>query len=347
MNHFIVTDNSDNIVAQNLESECRECLSNCNTKGGLIEPCPIYKTKRRQGILENNNGTTFLCCATTKTTKLFREKLNALSYSYHDLVLPKEQLETNIRKSEQQKVNRLVHNLTSINAHNIQEIYDFVPQEILSANWREQIEYIEKELTSNLNKAALMILRISKHNIHMKSEFSIYRKLDRNDNAELDFQIYPLRNVLLNVLHTFFGDFTANSIYVKVADYFKKVAIDYETVQVAFYHLIENASKYAKPNSEIDITFNEDKDFIFMNLIMPSLLISPEEKDKIFDEGFSGSLAKKLNKSGDGIGMWRIRQMIELNLGEFTLICGEEIENYRGIEFAENKFIVKLRKNMP
>ena len=71
------------------------------------------------------------------------------------------------------------------------------------------------------------------------------------------------------------------------------------------------------------------------------------EKDRIFDEGISGSLAKRLNKSGDGIGMWRIRQMIELNFGEFNLICGEEIENYRGIEFAENKFIVKLRKNMP
>jgi hypothetical protein len=26
---------------------------------------------------------------------------------------------------------------------------------------------------------------------------------------------------------------------------------------------------------------------------------------------FSGEIAKKINKSGDGIGMWRIKQMLE------------------------------------
>lgn len=79
----------------------------------------------------------------------------------------------------------------------------------------------------------------------MKSEFSIYRKLDREDGGTLIRQ-YPIRIVLLNVLHTFFSDFSNNNIYVNVEDYFGKVRIDYETIQVAIYHMIENATKYAK-----------------------------------------------------------------------------------------------------
>src|SRR5690606_7546311 len=120
-----------------------------------------------------------------------------------------------------------------INAHNIQEIYDLVPQEILANNWRTQLDFIKKEIEKDSEKAAMMFLRIAKHNVHMKSEFSIYRKIEREDNVELELREYPLRNILLNVLHTFFSDFTRREIYVEVSDFFQKVKVDYETIQVA------------------------------------------------------------------------------------------------------------------
>jgi hypothetical protein len=347
MNHFKISDKEENVISQNLESDCLNCYSNCDSSGKLFTDCPIYNQNRRQGKIKNNKGTTFLCCGTTKTTKLFKEKLEALSYAYYDLIIPREQIISEIKKSEQKKVNRLVHNLTSINAHNIQEIYDLIPQDILASNWRTQVEFIEKELVSKSNKASMMFLRIAKHNIHMKSEFSIYRKLDRDDNADLEFKQYPIRIVLLNVLHTFFGDFTSKNIYVKVSDYYGKVYIDYETIQVALYHLIENSSKYTKTDSNIFIDFIEENQTAIMSIEMTSLYIPVNERDKIFLEGVSGVTAKKLGKSGDGIGMWRIKQMVELNKGEIEIICGDEIENFRGIDFAKNIFKIKLKKYLP
>lgn len=344
MKHFSVKDKIGSLVSQNLELECEKCYNECENKGILVSECPKYGGARRQGKIINKRGTIFLCCDQTKTTKLFRGKIEALSYAYYDLVIPKGQIEEEIKKSEQQKVNRLVHNLTSINAHNIQEIYDLIPQELLTLNWKAQFDYIESELKQNPKKAAMMFLRIAKHNLHMKSEFSIYRKLDRTDSVSLDIKAWPIRNVLLNVLHTFFADFTTNRIYIQLNDFYIKVKFDYETIQVAFYHLIENSLKYTLPNSTITIDFEEVEEEFIISLVMTSLYIQQSEREKIFQEGTSGSLAKSLGKSGDGIGLWRIRQMIELNGGKFEILFGDQIEKIRGISYTTNKFILFFKK---
>lgn len=346
MKHFHIKDSLDKLIAENLTVECNQCYNNCNSTGNVVNVCPIYIETRRQGIIKNNKSTTFLCCNTTKTTKLFREKLEALSYAYPDLVIPKNEIEEKTRKVEQQKVNRLVHNLSSINAHNIQEIYDIVPQDVLSSNWKNQLEFIEKEIKSNPKKAALMFIRLAKNSIHMKSEFSIYRKLDRKDIASLEFKSYPIRIVLLNVLHTFFGDFNVNGIYVNVTDYFGKVKIDYETIQVALYHLIENATKYAKHYSEIYIDFEESKpNDVLVHIKMRSTYVEPSERITIFNEGISGSVAKKMKKNGDGIGMWRIKQMMTLNKGDLIAHFGDKTEQIGDYEFADNIFTLIFKKH--
>jgi signal transduction histidine kinase len=343
MKIFSIRDEFNNVISENLNEKCIDCFNSCNTNGLTIE-CKLNNEKKRQGKIVTKKGTTFLCDF-TKTTKLFRDKLEGLSYAFQDLILPKKQIEDDLRKIEQQKVNRLVHNLTSINAHNIQEIYDLVPQDILSSNWKTQSEYIKKEISRHPDKAAMMFLRIAKHNIHMKSEFSIYRKLDRTDKVSLDIKKWSIRNVLLNVLHTFFADFTNNGVYVQVVDLFLKIPFDYETIQVAFYHLIENASKYTKPNSTINIRFSESPTDLILSMEMISLYIDPSERRKIFSEGFSGKLAKSKGLSGDGIGMWRIKQMMELNGGEIDLICGDKIQHYNKTEYAENIFDLKFKKH--
>jgi hypothetical protein len=96
------------------------------------------------------------------------------------------------KKIEQQKVNRLVHNLTSINAYNIQEIYDLIPQSVLASNWKDQLIFIEKEVVKT-KRNCNDVLRIAKNNIHMKSEFSIYKKLDRENKTPLEFHSFQLR----------------------------------------------------------------------------------------------------------------------------------------------------------
>lgn len=340
MKHLRIIDSEGETVSCNLTKACEGCLASCNFEGRQIENCPEYGGKRRLGVKITKRGKTFLCCDRTKTTRLFKEKIEALSYSFPELKLPVEL----IRAEEQKKVNRLVHNLTSINAHNIQEIYDLVPQEVLSQNWKQQIEYIKKEIRSDPNKTALMFLRIAKHNTHMKSEFSIYKKIERGDSVELEFREHNLRNVLLNTLHTFFSDFTRRDIYVEVEDFYFLLRFDYETIQVAFYHLLENASKYTLAQSKVTISALQTETHVLLKFGMRSANVAPNEVKEIMKEGVSGLMAKKMNKQGDGIGMWRINQMMKLNGGEFLIDFGTVVMSKFGLDFSDNSFSLKFKK---
>ncbi|MCL2290725.1 MAG: ATP-binding protein [Bacteroidetes bacterium] len=345
MNHFYILDEHSKVIVGNLTVECEVCYQQCTSIGCLVQSCKLYNRNRRQGLVTNAKCKIFFCDI-TKTTKLFREKINALLYAFPDISFIKNEIEKRIRDFEQKKVNRLVHNLSSINARNIQSIYNIVPQDVLSSNWRNQIEFIRKEMVNNPDKVANTLLRLSKNNIHMKSEFSIYRKLEREEKTRLEFKSYQLKTIILNVLHTFFVDLSNNGIFVNVEDYFGKVKIDYETIQVAIYHLLDNATKYTKSNSTVDITFNEYQNKINANFIMTSIYVKPEERQSVFNEGISGSIAKEMGRNGDGIGMWRIKQMLKLNNGEFTANFGDKLETIDGCDYAVNSFFLTFQKFM-
>jgi hypothetical protein len=343
MKHFSIIANDGEIISDNLADECKQCFVNCNSKGNTINICPKYGGNRKQGKIINNRGTTFLCCNETKTTKLFKDKLEGLSYAYYDLVIPKSKYEIEAKQIEQQRVNRLIHNLTSLNAHNIQEIDDFIPQELLTTNYQKLLVYIQAEIKKDSKNAALMFLRIAKHNIHMKTEFSIYKKLDRLD-ATFEFSLNPIRKVILNVLHTFFADFTNKNIYVYVSEFNGRVKIDYESIQVALYHLIENASKYTMTDTRIEIDFVDKNQEVDVTFKMKSLYIDNEEIEKIFIEGYSGKVAKECKLNGDGIGMWQINRMMKLNNGAVKFNNGQEIEVVKDKKFAENIITLTFKK---
>ncbi|MGB4772786.1 MAG: ATP-binding protein [Chitinophagaceae bacterium] len=340
--HYSIISNSGELECDNLATECKICFELCNSLGKQIT-CPKYGGERRQGKSMTKKGTIFLCDK-TKTTKLFREKMDMLAHTYYDLIIPKKHYENEAKQLEQQRVNRLIHNLTSLNAHNIQEIDDFIPQELLASNYQDLIRYIQEQIKRDAKTAAFMFLRIAKHNVHMKTEFSIYRKLDRLD-AVLEPSMNPIRKVILNVLHTFFIDFSSQKIYVYVAEFKGRVKIDYESIQVALYHLIENASKYTMAGSRIEIYFEEKVDRVDVNFKMNSLYLDDDEVEKIFAEGYSGKVARDCKLNGDGIGMWQINRMMSLNGGEVKFLNGKDIILKDDRKFATNLIVLTFKKS--
>jgi hypothetical protein len=340
--HYSICSLTNELICDNLEVECKQCFQDCNSIGKQVLICPKYGGERRQGKISNKKGITFLC-DTTKTTKLFREKLDVLSYAFYDLQIPRKQFELEAKQIEQQRVNRLIHNLTSLNAHNIQEIDDFIPQELLASNYQNLLKYIQEQIRKDSKNAALMFLRIAKHNVHMKSEFSIYNKLDRL-NAELKPTLNPIRKVILNVLHTFFIDFTNRDIYVYVSEFNGRVNIDYESIQVALYHLIENATKYTMSNTNVEITFEEKLNEVDVNFKMKSLYLDDDEVEKVFGEGYSGKVAKECKLNGEGIGMWQINRMLKLNNGSVSFKNGKDVEIVKDKKFATNLITLTFQK---
>lgn len=332
-------------IVSNLEKPCQTCLQKCNTPGAITNECGLYHTLRRNGILSGPRGKTFYCDSDTKTTKLFRDKIDCFHHALPQLQEFRSTCTKQAALQEHQKYKRILHNLKSLNAHTIQELYYLVPQEYISSNIKEQIDAIKDAIADDLDQSARTFIRIAKHHSHMKAEFTIQDKLAGNEPI-LQISPHVIRKVLMNVLHTFFIDFEEQDVQVTVNTNYTSVNVDYESIHVAFYHLILNASKYIRPSSTFKIFFSENDRILTVEFLMESMYIRPDEVSMIFEEGYSGVNPKKAKLSGEGIGMGRIKSLIALNKADFSVIPGRK-PNYTdrsGIEYSSNVFRIDFKK---
>ncbi len=103
--------------------------------------------------------------------------------------------------------------------------------------------------------------------------------------------------------------------------------------------MIDNAAKYAKNNTYIEIRIQNKDNQLIVKIEMISLKILETEKDKIFLEGFSGEIPRKIKKSGNGIGMSLVKQIIELNGGSISVeMDPKKFESVMGIDYQRNIF---------
>ena len=307
----------------------------------LSESVLVLNNKARAGRLTSKHGMIYAFSdhpdyirSSQKFKNVARAILESIEYVNETV---NDQIEANNRNTK-----RLIHNLTSLNAHNIQEIYALISQDELSGKMKGHIEYAKKVIESNTFDAAKTLLRLAKNNASMKTEISVFNKLF-NAATDLRPYIHVMHKVLMNVLYLFFPDFTDKSVHVNVQKSEASAYFDYESIHVALYHIIDNAAKYTIPNTKFFIDISEDGLYLLVTFRMCSTKILDNERAKIYDEGFSGSIASLTGKAGSGIGMSLVKRIIESNNGSISLkpIDGSEGKNF-GIDFQTNEFILKL-----
>lgn len=273
------------------------------------------------------------------SSQKFRTALTVIkdsSESINDIVLASQLA---INKS----TSRLLHNLTSLNAHNIQEIYSLLPQEMLAKRTSGQVKLVEELVKKQMRDTALALLRIAKNNAAMKTEFAVFTKLF-DKNPKLQKKSHNVHKVLMNVFYIFFADFTDKDVKVEVeCDGIQTAYFDYESIHVALFQVIENAVKYVKPKTNLSVRIYESDDMIAMAFEMISLEIKSNEQKQIFDEGYSGTYSEKTGKSGSGIGLSRARDILELNSASIEVDFDPESQhNLLGVPYQTNKFLIKL-----
>jgi signal transduction histidine kinase len=274
----------------------------------------------------------------TKSSQKFKNTakciLDAIKYINE---IAAEQREINNRNTS-----RLIHNLTTLNAHNIQEIYSLIPQEEISGKVHNHISYVREKISNDPTEASKVLLRIAKNNASMKTEFSVFKKLFVAQ-PELRPSFHMMHKVLMNILYLFFPDFTDKDVEVVVERSEAVAYFDYESIHVALYHLIDNAAKYTRPDSKLHISMTTGVPYTTLVFRMKSTRILPDEREKIFDEGFSGSLPQLIGKSGSGIGMSLVKKILESNRGTVSHRSQPNTGEFlMGIEYQVNEFILQL-----
>src|SRR5471032_2319208 len=333
--HILLKDSQENIIFSNMDPHCGTCAQQCKVTSEITYMCE-KKEKRRRGFQKTISGTVFLCTADINYLESGRQFKKVLQI-YSEMILQFQEIKKLIAKKETERVNRLFHNLTSLNGHSIQEIYALIPQDKLLKNFREQKKIVTEHLEENISGAAETILRLLKNEISVKSEFSVYRKL-YDPNPVLRFSLHEIHKVILNVVTLFFQDFADRDIRVYISASNHKLKFDYDSFQVAVYHILDNAAKYAEPGSDIFVGFNSDAEKYIISFEMTSLHIEQNELNLLFEEGYSGTQAKNLGGAGSGIGMGLIKKLLNLNSAEICVKAGAPQPAKTNMVFQERKY---------
>jgi K+-sensing histidine kinase KdpD len=277
-----------------------------------------------------------------KSNSAFLSKVNIILESIPSYI----DIYSSAKIEANQHVRRLIHNLVTLNAHNIQEVYSIIPQDVMQNKSHGRRERIIAHVTNDPYEASLSLVRIAKNTLKMKTEIDVYNTL-LTGNPALNKKNHQIHRLLMNVFYVFFPDFTDKGITVEVSESNDNVFVDYETFQVALYHIVENSVKYIKPESVlyVDISKNHLTKKVIIIFRMISLRIEPYEVDKIFIEGYSGEVAKRCNRAGSGIGMPRAKNLLEHNNALLTVRPKYETaqEAILGHIYQENVFSIEFK----
>lgn len=183
MNRHIVS-NTGEVVTSTMPESCLGCIKSNVNRGYASIECPLDKKKKRLGVVESTQGILYACSSDSKTTKLFKNELDSVVATIKTLVKLRERvIEENIERiksDEYSRVDRLVHNLKSINAHCIQVLYNCIPQNVMMQNYQKATETAKNIIVKNPEMAAKTMLRIARNNMSLKAEISVYEKLLKN-----------------------------------------------------------------------------------------------------------------------------------------------------------------------
>jgi hypothetical protein len=345
--HLFITDSKGAKLVSTLPQQCSECVlkqpsvettNNCGLPG-----------RRRRGSVFSKAGSVFFCSNDPnliESSKLFKKELDFYLQSLQWFEIYK----IEIQKAEAHKTRRLFHNLISLNAHALQELYSVISQEWLSsiAGFKSQKNAISQYLKNKPDLSAELFLKSLKNAAAIKSELAVFQKL-YDPSPLLKFSRHEIHRVILNVANYFFQDFSDKQLKLIIQSSDVKILLDYESMQVAFYHILDNSAKYALQASEIRISFFGVEDFAIC-FEMTSLHLSENERDSIFQDGFSGAQAKLISKSGQGLGVGLIVDLLKLNGATIEMYWGEpitnEVEDLGDVSlFSKNRFVIRFLKD--
>lgn len=330
-----VLDSRDICIFSNLSIDDTALFDACMSKN-IVES--INGIKIRHGKLETGLGIIYLISRDRKlvaSSRIFLEKQSIWAMFLWDII--------ELRKNIFEVYN---HDIPKIHGHNIQEIFSLIPQVDFQKgkNAQDQINFIKDIVESNSEKTARVLLKVIKNNSSISNEFTILSSMHSGRDIK-QIEAHEIYKVLHNILVNFFIDFKDLHVFVDMQKTDLVVGIDYMTFTAAMIPFFENAVKYIFPDEGLKIFFTTVDKQVVVNIKMKSLQIKGEEKSKIFQEGYSGEAAKKNGKSGNGLGLFRTKTLLQLSNSQIEVVPNFEPTGRKlvdGIQYEINLFKIYL-----
>ena len=337
---YLFMPNGQDATISNLDNPGIACAGTCSVVNELVN-CQVTGKRRRRGVTDTPFGKLYLCTdEVLKSSRLFREKVRAFSEMAPFVGRAREEATHEVSND----VNRLIHNLITLNAQTIQAVYRVVPQDDFNQKDRESlIRAVAKKLSRSTDQTASLVISLLKNANLEKTEFAVYRKLVEKE--PVNYRSYPIHKVLMLVLNTYWNALRKKELSVRVGECTERVRVDYDTIVASLVHLFDNTSKYALPKSRLDIVFEVTSDSVSLVLDMVSLRIGPNEVQKIFDEGFSGDEPRKIDRQGEGRGLYLVERLLRLSDSALKIerdVSRDKRVTKVGVDFENNVFRLSM-----
>ena len=193
---------------------------------------------------------------------------------------------------------------------------------------------------SSISLAAQMLndeskrLRFLVEKVLQMSMFDKNRAIYKSKELDLNEMVYNIANTFtLRVEHT------GGKIYTEVEAVDSTVYVDEMHFQNVIFNLLDNAVKYRKPDTPLDVflkTWNEE-DAIMLSIRDTGLGIKRDNLKKIFDKFYRVHTGNVHDVKGFGLGLAYVKQIVDINGGEITV----ESEYGKGTTFTIKLPIIK------
>lgn len=333
MIYFDIRNKEDEIIVSNIK-KCSYCNAFSNARNSFIKD---GGKSIKSGFEEFKNVSVWIIveddCDLLKSSKLFRRTMRIygeMAESYLQFYLHKIRAHSHTLRSIQGKMKQKIESLAK-------------KKDFRGQNYSESKIKISEKIASDIERAADVFCylnkRISEIDVHIEGFDVLYM----NDEMNINLKLHNIKKVLQNIIAPSLEDLRKRNIEVNfhIKDDFSsenKIPIDYKLMNLAFVNFFDNAIKYSKPESKIDIHFTKNGKSFMIEVAMISLRIEHDELELIFRDGYIGKYATE--ESGDGIGMYVIKKALKMiNIGIKVNPDYSISENYNGKQYVKNRFI--------
>lgn len=326
----------DNIYYKVQLKKGRETYSNFGQEENRILQQPNDSSRYRLDYADTEEFTLYLISynkSHIKSKKIFKKFFE----QYIDIFKIVVKKNNDINKNETTKMNRFMHNIITLSAQSIQELQYINKDKTFSkCSLDDSLHYFMKNEPETLTGS---IKTIFKQIYSLNQEVEVFKILQKQEYI-LEPKEHTVHKVIMGTFYKFFPSFTDSNVIVNVKASQENAYFDYKTFTVALFYLIDNASKYILENTDFDVIIKRCNDELSIEFDMISLKIDECEKDKIYEENYSGQFARKKNLNGYGLGLSVFKLLLEKNNISTKLLKGERSSS--DPDYENNIFELKI-----
>ncbi len=198
---------------------------------------------------------------------------------------------------------------------------------------RWNVELLKKKLLVSPEKSAIYLDKIERNvfrTINLIKDFLSVSKLEMGSYATKP-EVVDLNKFFTTIIDEFSELITDKKLQVNYETGQPDLAIkiDKGLFHIVVSNLISNAVKYTNQNGNLNVSYEMQNETLFITIADDGIGVPESEKVKLFNKFFRASNARNHKAEGTGLGLYVVKQAVQLLNGSIKVDSGEN----RGTKF--------------